>query len=48
MGDISGLIAWGNGEPCPICQQPFEQADVEHLLTHPEAVARLFPAQEGT
>jgi hypothetical protein len=38
-----GYIAWGNGEPCPVCGKLFERADVGHLLTHPEAVQRLFP-----
>jgi hypothetical protein len=39
---IKNFIAWGNGEPCPICKQPFQKPDMNHLLTHPEAVEILF------
>ena len=39
---ISGMIDWGNGEPCPICGKAFEKPDIKHLLEHPEAMARLF------
>lgn len=38
---ITGMIAWGNGEPCPICKRPFDKPDTGHLLAHPEALARL-------
>jgi len=44
---ITGHIAWGNGEPCPICKKPFAEPDIEHLLTHPEAMDILFPKKEG-
>lgn len=40
---ITGLIAWGNGEPCPICGKEFEMADMDHLLSHPEAMKILHP-----
>lgn len=38
---ITGILAWGNGEPCPICGKAFEKADLEHLLSHPETYERL-------
>lgn len=41
--DKTGMIAWRNGEPCPICGKKFEQADMGHLLSHPEAMKLLFP-----
>lgn len=43
---IMGKITWGNGEPCPICKQPFEEPDLKHLLSHPEAKKLLF-GQKG-
>lgn len=39
---ITGQIAWGNGEPCPICKEPFQVPDIVHLLSHPEAHKMLF------
>jgi DNA repair exonuclease SbcCD ATPase subunit len=43
--EITGMLAWGNGEPCPICGKPFEKADFKHLLTEhrDELNRRLFP-----
>lgn len=40
---IVGVLAWGNGEPCPICGKHFEKANLEHFLSHPEAMSTLFP-----
>lgn len=44
--EITGMIAWGNGEPCPICGKPFEKADMDHLLSHPEAMKILHPEKK--
>jgi len=44
--DIAGMIAWGNGEPCPVCGKRFEKPDIEHLMSHPEAKEKLFPTQK--
>lgn len=42
---VTGMIAWGNGEPCPVCGKHFEAADAKHLLSHPEAMEKLFPKE---
>lgn len=46
MTDYTGMISWGNGEPCPICGKPFKVTDIEHLLSHPEAKKLLFPKRD--
>ena len=40
------MIGWGNGEPCPICGKEFDKPDMEHLLSHPEAMNKLFPEND--
>ena len=40
---ITGMMAWGNGEPCPICKKHFDRPSMEHLFSHPEAMEILFP-----
>jgi hypothetical protein len=41
------FIAWANGKPCPICKKPFDKPDIDHLLSHPEAIEKLFPDGSG-
>ena len=43
---ITGMLAWGNGEPCPICNKPYKTPDIEHLLSHPELKNILFPMKK--
>jgi hypothetical protein len=41
-----GWIAWSDGEPCPICGEPFARPDIPHLLAHPEAMEELCPMSD--
>ena len=44
----TGMITWGNGEPCPICGKPFKKANFKHLeKEHKEEMMKLlFPEEE--
>lgn len=47
--EISGMLSWGNGEPCPICGKKFKRASLPHLFDeHKEEVFKeLFPEEKN-